>query len=183
MGTSKVLLPWTDNNTIIEHIVGQLKAARTGPVVVVTGHRSGEVAALVEKLGARAVFNPEYETGEMLSSLKAGLRALPDEVAAALIVLGDQPRLRFDVVKQILEAYAEGRGDIVAPIYEMRRGHPILVDRRYWPEFFALPEDGTPRDVIRRHEDRIFYVSVDKEGLPGDVDTPEEYERERGRRF
>jgi molybdenum cofactor cytidylyltransferase len=181
MGTSKPLLPWTESETIVEHIVGRVARAGISHIVVVTGFRSGEVAELVEKLGARAVFNPEYETGEMLSSLKAGLRALPESAAAALIVLGDQPGIRSDIVARLLAAYAEEKGDLIVPSDGTRRGHPVLVARCYWPEFIALPEGSTPRDVIQRHGDRIFYVPAGEGGLPADVDTPEEYERERGR--
>src|SRR5690606_26297027 len=144
--------------TIIEHILEQLLLARVDHVVVVTGNRSEEVAAKAEALGVDTVFNPDFAGAEMLSSLQAGLRAMPDHVSAALVVLGDQPSLQPRIVNQVLAAYAEGRGDIVAPSYQMRRGHPILIDRRYWRDLHNLPPDGAPRDIINAHADRIAYV-------------------------
>jgi molybdenum cofactor cytidylyltransferase len=83
------------------------------------------------------------------------------------------------VISQVLTAYAEGAGDIIAPSYQMRRGHPILIDRRYWPEILNLPADGAPRDVIDQHKDRTAYVKVDTDSVLRDIDTPEDYREER----
>jgi molybdenum cofactor cytidylyltransferase len=179
MGEMKVLLPWSDGRTILEHILHQLALARVEPVVVVTGNHADEVRAAAERSGALTVHNPEYETAEMLSSLQVGLRALPAHVSAALIVLGDQPRIQPRVVDQVMMAYAEGQGDIVAPSYQMRRGHPILIDRRYWQEIYDLPKSGAPRDVINRHP--VTHITVETDSVLRDVDTPDDYREERGR--
>jgi molybdenum cofactor cytidylyltransferase len=181
MGQPKVLLPWTRNMTIIEHIIMQLLLARLDQITVVTGNRAGEVRRLASDRGADVVHNPEYETGEMLSSLKAGLLAMPPQVAAALVVLGDQPRIQPKVINQVTMAYAEGKGRIVAPRFEKQRGHPILIDRRYWPEILALPPGAAPRDVINRYKDDVAFVDVDTDSVLGDVDTPDDYHEERRR--
>lgn len=179
MGQSKVLLPWGDNKTIIEHIIEQLIVARVDHIVVVTGHMAQEVKDIVKPLGVKVVFNRAYKTGEMLSSLKAGLKAMPDHIAAAMVVLGDQPRIQPKVIYQVLSAYAEGTYEIVAPSYRMKRGHPILIGRRYWSEILNLPRNGAPRDVINAHSDQIHYIKVSTDSVLKDVDTPEDYANER----
>jgi molybdenum cofactor cytidylyltransferase len=181
MGQPKVLLPWEDNQTILEHIVEQFIKCRLDHITVVTGHMAKQTKEVVAPLGAKVVYNRSYKTGEMLSSLKAGLRSLPDTVSAALIALGDQPRIQPRVINQVMLAYAEGKGDIVAPSYEMQRGHPILIDRRYWNDILNLPRGGAPRDVINAHSDRIHYVNVDTDSVLHDVDTPQDYADERWR--
>ena len=181
MGQPKVLLAWADGATILDHILKQLQAAGVEDVVVVTGHEADKVREIAKQHGITVVHNPDYATGEMLSSLKTGLRAMPDHVAATLVVLGDQPRIQPGIVWLVMQIYADGKGSIVAPSYEMRRGHPILIDRQYWNEILALPADGAPRDVINAHADEIAYVVVDTDSVLGDVDTPEDYEKERRR--
>jgi molybdenum cofactor cytidylyltransferase len=155
--------------------------ARLDQATAVTRTRAGEVRRRAPNYGVNIVHNPAYETGEMLSSLKAGLESLPDTVAAALIVLGDQPRVQPRVINQILMAYAEGCGPIIAPRYLGQRGHPILIDRRYWSEFLSLPDGAAPRDALKRHESEIYYIEVDTDSVLGDVDTPEDYAQERWR--
>lgn len=176
MGRSKPLLAWGDT-TVIEQIIRQLQAASVSDIVVISGAQAEAVAEAAGRAGARCVHNPDYATGEMLSSLKCGLRALDRDVSAALVVLGDQPSLRAINVRRVLLAYAEGRGTIIAPSHVMRRGHPILIDRRCWQEILDLPPDSAPRDVINRHGDDIAYVECD-DSILRDIDTPEAYQDE-----
>jgi molybdenum cofactor cytidylyltransferase len=179
MGQPKVLLPWVDGKTILEHILEQLIRTRIDHISVVVGHNADEVKQAINHLGVKIVRNRAYKTGEMLSSLKAGLKSMPDNMAAALVVLGDQPRIQPKVIYQILTAYAEGAGDIVAPSFQMRRGHPMLIGRRFWPEILSLPAKGAPRDVINAHQDEIAYVNVDNDSVLRDIDTPQDYDQER----
>ena len=106
---------------------------------------------------------------------------MPSHIAGAMIVLGDQPRIQPKIVYQVMSAYAEGEGDIIAPSYQMRRGHPILISRRYWKEILSLPRSGAPRDVINKYQDKIAYVNVNNDSILQDVDTPEQYREARRR--
>ncbi|MBC8100426.1 MAG: nucleotidyltransferase family protein [Armatimonadetes bacterium] len=179
MGRSKALLPWSDNHTVIAHILTQLQQTDVAQVLVVTGAYADQVAAQAAVLGIDSVHNPEYATGEMLSSLKVGLRALPDTLTAALVVLGDQPRLEVSVVQQLLEALTQHNAGIVAPRYQGQRGHPMLISRHYWDDLLALPPGGAPRDVIQRHQTAVVWVDVDSDSVLSDMDTPEAYAAER----
>ncbi len=181
MGQPKVLMPWSNGRTILQQILEQLLLARMPQVTVVTGYRAGEVRRQATRAGAEVAHNADYKLGEMLSSLKVGLSSMPSHISAAFIVLGDQPRIQARVVSQMMTAYAEGVKDFVVPSYQMRRGHPILIDRRYWPEIMALPENGSLRDLLDRYQNRIAYVNVDTDSVLRDVDTPDEYREERRR--
>lgn len=181
MGQPKVLMPWVGRRTIIEHILDQLVLARVDHIVVVTGHYRAEVESRAAALGVPTVFNPDYVEGEMLSSLKAGLAGLPPQVAGALVVLGDQPRIQPRIVNQVMMAYAEGKGGLIAPSYEMKRGHPILIDRRYWAELQALPAGESLRTLLQAHAGEIAHVNVDTDSVLRDVDTPDDYAQERWR--
>lgn len=180
MGQSKVLLPW-DGRPIIRAIADRLKRMHLDDIVVVTGYLAEQVEAALTDEPVRIVHNDNYRDGEMLSSLQAGLRALGPEISACLIVLGDQPRLDNRIVADVFAAYAEGKGTIVAPSYQRQRGHPILVDRRYWPELLDLPRGSAPRDVINAHAETTCYVNVETDSVLRDIDTPADYREERRR--
>ena len=115
MGQSKALLPWDNNRTVIEAVVSRLVTARIQDIVVVTGHEAEGVARALAYQPAVVTHNPRYAEGEMLSSLQAGLRALPTSISACLVVLGDQPTLDPRVILKVLAAYSEGKGEIVVP--------------------------------------------------------------------
>jgi molybdenum cofactor cytidylyltransferase len=179
MRQSKALLPW-DGRTVIEAIVSRLIAARIPEIVVVTGYRGEDVARVLAKSPVQIVHNPGFAQGEMLSSLKMALGALPDTISACLVVMGDQPSLDGRVMGNVLAAYAENRGEIVVPAYRGERGHPVLIGRRFWPELLAL-ESGAPRDVIRRYPDHTAVIEVETDSILRDMDTPEQYRQERRR--
>ena len=174
MGRNKMLLPF-GVSTVLETIVTEVIACEAvADVVVVTGHEPDRISALLASYPARCVFNSAYARAEMLVSLQVGLRALAEEVQAALLVPGDHPRLRRDIIQRVIDAYQPGA--LVIPSYRMKRGHPILIDRVWWAELLALPETATLRGFIRAHEDHIHYVVVDTDSVLKDVDTPEEYD-------
>lgn len=178
MGQPKVLLPW-GNNTIIEHITDQLIRSRLNHINVITGYYADEIKTVVKPLGVKVVHNRAYKTGEMLSSLKAGLRTMPDNVAATLIVLGDQPRIQPKVIYQLLSAYARGAGDLLIPSYKSQHGYPILIGRQYWAEILKLRRTHTIEDVLASHSDKITMIKVDTDSILRDVDTLEDYRQER----
>lgn len=181
MGQPKLLLPWENGQSIVEHICSQLIRSRIEEIVVVTGFYAAEVKQSLKPLGIRTTHNRAHKTGDMLSSIKAGLRAMPDHVSAALVVLGDQPRLQPRVLYEVRKAYSEQQNEIIAPSYQGRRGHPILIGRRYWPEILSLGRDESLRDVLNKYAQEIAYVQVYTDSVLHDVDTPADYHAERQR--
>jgi molybdenum cofactor cytidylyltransferase len=181
MGQLKVLMEWEKGETILDHILGQLKLASVEQILVVTGNRADDVKKIAERHSAIAVFNSNYADGEMLSSLKVGLEAMPDDVEAVMVVLGDQPTMQAQTIKLVMDAYTNSDVRIVAPSYNMRRGHPMVIDRQFWGEIESLPASGAPRDVINAHAESIGYVIVDNDSILRDIDTPEQYTEERRR--
>jgi molybdenum cofactor cytidylyltransferase len=205
MGRFKLTLPWGDR-TVIGQVIATLEAAGIEEIVVVTGHRGDAVAEALVGTGAHIVHNPEYASGEMLSSIKVGVRAVaarrglqptparsthraadesrskPAEngTPALLLCLGDQPQMEIRTVSAVL---ANGALDtwqkIVIPSHRMRAGHPILLPRWLWPEI--LDCTGTLRDVMAAHRDRTRFLAVDTPTILADLDTPEDYAAETGK--
>ena len=172
MGSNKLLLK-VGGRTVIEHILLTLKPMET---TVVTGHRPEDIVDIVESLGAETVHNPDYEEG-MATSFQAGLRALDPEVDAVFMVLSDT----FGFTTELLVWMADKMEDdpetlIVSPVYQWKKGHPVLFRRPLFEEFLLLEAGETMRDVVNRHEDRHKYVESDI-WCRTDLDTPEDYER------
>jgi molybdenum cofactor cytidylyltransferase len=180
MGRFKLTLPWR-GTTVIGQVLATLTEAGVADVVVVTGHRAEEVAVAAMSSGGGMprlafVHNSDYATGEMLSSIQAGLGALSAEIAAALLCLGDQPQMQVCTVKAVLAAGAASNWRrIVIPSYQMRAGHPILLPRDLWPAVLATQE--SLRAVLKQHRETTYYLTVDSPSILADLDTPEDYEQ------
>lgn len=186
MGQPKLLLPWGET-TVIGQVTGTLQAcAELAEIVVVTGSWQAEIEAALQeqtnqpgKPGLRMVHNGLHFEGEMLSSVQCGLAALPEACEATLIALGDNPQLEPEVVSEILAAYRQSGAALLIPSYQMRRGHPWLVGRALWGAIRALTARNTLRDFLAEHSRLIQYVNVGTPSILQDLDTPEDYHRQR----
>jgi molybdenum cofactor cytidylyltransferase len=174
MGRFKLTLPW-EGTTVIGRVVQILVEAGLEDIVVVTGHRAGDVTKALAGMVVREAFNPGYRTGEMLGSIKVGLAVLHWEPLAALVCLGDQPQIEAATVRTVLAAGKEdGWRRVVVPSYKLRAGHPILLPRGFWPTVLAAT--GTLRDVLKGQHEEIRYVAVDTPTVLADLDTPQDYD-------
>jgi len=175
---NKLLLPWRDGQPIVRHVTAKYLEEAIGPVIVVTGRDPAAIRVALADLPVTCVHNPEYATGEMLSSVKAGLRALPAGLDAGFIQPADMPCVPTALIAQLAAAHEAGWN--VAPQYAGRRGHPVLLDQAYWRAMLDLPADAKPRAVIEAAPGRLRLVDVEDAGVLLDVDTRERYERAIG---
>ena len=178
MGKPKMALPWGET-TVLGRVLQVLRAAGVDDLLVVTGAECEEVEDIYLGAGARSVHNPDYTSGEMLSSMKIGLRAMLPETQAALVVLGDQPGIQRSVVEAVIRSSNESGDSLVVPSYRHRRGHPWLVGRAWWSELLEMPSTETPRDFLKRHASAIRYVDAGSASILEDIDTTEEYLKSR----
>ena len=178
MGQPKMLLPW-GRSTVIEQVISTFLSAGIEDLIVITGGARDQVERALGSYPVRKIHNEEYAAGEMLSSIQRGLRAVPSQMQAALIGLGDQPQVQEKNVRWICEAYLAGKSGLVVPSFQMRRGHPWLVARPFWEEILALKPPESPRDFLNRHTHEIHYVNVDTPSVLADLDTPEDYRNSR----
>ncbi len=179
MGRPKASLPIDDRDTFLTRIVRTLLDADVGDIVIVVGHDRDAITASFDERGvtARFVENASYDRGQ-LSSFQAGLRAIDRlDVAAALVTLVDVPLFAASTVRTVLECYRKTGAPIVRPTSGARHGHPLLVDRSLFAEFYAADDASGAKPIVRRHASAAGDVWVDDEGAFVDIDTAEDYGR------
>lgn len=181
MGKPKLLLPWGET-TVLGQVVSTFAAAGVKDIIVVTGGAREQIEGMVTELGhefpVRPVYNPEFEHGEMLSSIQAGLATLDSRTRAALIGLGDQPQVLEKTITDICAAFVRTKSPLVIPSFQNQRGHPWLLARLLWTSILALPASTTSRDFINTYAGKVEYISADRSILQ-DLDTPADYARLR----
>lgn len=179
MGAFKLALPWA-GRTVIRQVVEAVRSGGIERMVVVLGHRAGEVEAALAGTGVTFAFNARYGSGEMLESLRTGLNEVAGDCRAVLLCLGDQPQILPSTVRDVLHAgESAGWERIVIPSHNMRSGHPILLPEAIWGDIRTA--SGTLRDILRDHRERVLYLPVDTPTVLADLDTPEDYAREQRR--
>ncbi len=176
MGSPKMLLPW-GSTTVIGQVISTLWQAKMTDIRIVTGANQDEIKHLISDKHVKFVFNPEYDNGEMLISAQVGLSSLGEAVNAAIIVLGDQPQIQAQTIQLIVDAYLSHGSTLIVPSYQLRRGHPWLIDRSLWDAVLSLKPPDTLRDFLSRHNNLIDYINVESASVILDMDTPDEYQR------
>jgi len=168
MGRPKAYLPFR-NGTFLSHISATL-GRRCSPVIAVFGFDAERLMRLAPE-DVAPVENRDYALG-MLTSLQAGLRAVPSGCDAILFTLVDHPAIAPATVDTLLQTSAP----IAIPRFAGKRGHPVLIRRNIVAEFLAEPPSSKVRDVIDRHAAEIAYIEVDDPGISDDIDNPQLYE-------
>jgi molybdenum cofactor cytidylyltransferase len=178
MATENKLLADVGGRPLVAHAVAAAAAGGCGPVVVVTGHAAPAVRAALAGHDVAFVHNGDYAEG-MSTSLKAGLAALPDDVEAVVVLLGDMPAVDGGLVARLVAAYEPARGQLIAvPVAGGRRGNPVLIARRFFAELKTVRGDVGAREVIRAYPEAVVEVAADAAALI-DLDTPEALARFR----
>jgi molybdenum cofactor cytidylyltransferase len=190
MGAQKLLLPF-DGGTVIGRIAGEiLRSPVTRGFVVVGEDGARVVAAIGNEPGLpdadrgpdffSFVRNPDPD-GDMLSSVRCGLRALPKDCEAVLVALGDQPSISAGLVARMIRAFRDSARGIVVPAYESKRGHPLLFAARYREEVLTCYDDRGLRGLLQAHPKDVFELESDTACILSDMDDPDDYQRELGR--
>jgi CTP:molybdopterin cytidylyltransferase MocA len=164
------LLALLDGRPILAHVVDTAREAGLDPIVVV-GPPTGELDEL--DLGAvRRVTNETPQEG-LSSSVRLGLRELELEpsVTAALILPGDQPRVRPETIAALLAALDETPDVpfVAARHVEDGSPNPVAARRSVWRLADELAGDHGFGPVLSGHPELVRWIDV--AGSNPDVDT------------
>lgn len=174
----KLLLPYA-GGTVVGAVADAALAAGLDPVVAVVGHRAEEVRRALRGKRLRCAENPDYRAGQG-TSLAAGVRALEEgaEVAAAAVLLGDEPGVRPAAIRAAVRAWSEAWEEsgawAVRLAYRDRPGHPVVLARSAFPMLGGLSGDRGAWDELELLGREVRTVRVE-EMAPVDVDTAAAY--------
>jgi molybdenum cofactor cytidylyltransferase len=174
MGRNKMLLD-LGGQTLVRRPVGTAIAAGLDPVLVVVGHESERVRAAVADLACTPVVNPQFSEG-MNTSLRAGIAALPEDVAAAVVLLGDMPLVDAAMIRALVARFRQGRVPLVISTYGGVVAPPIVYGRSLFSELRALTAEVCGKSVVKNHRADAAEISWPLETLT-DLDVPADVQR------
>jgi molybdenum cofactor cytidylyltransferase len=173
MGRNKLLLE-LGGQSVLRRAVTTAAEAGLDPVLVVLGHESERARAELRTLPCTMVLNPEYQEG-IHSSLRAGIRAVPEDREAAMVLLADMPLVDAAMIRALLRRYREGTAPLVVSSYDGVDAPPILYDRSLFDELRVLEGEGCGKKVVKRHSDEAARVGWPARVLT-DLDVPGDLE-------
>ena len=176
MGRPKALIPYR-GSTFLEQLIELTRHPRVGITRIVVGAHADEIRAHLRAAPGEIVVNEDWRRGQ-LSSIQAGLRSLPaDATAGMLLCPVDHPLVSGRLIARLIEEFDSGGHAIVLPAYRGRRGHPLIFRANLYGELLdAAPEIGA-RQVVWAHAGDTREVATEEEGVVLNINDPDALER------
>jgi len=172
MGRPKALLPYRES-TFLEHLIQATRHPRIGVTRIVLGAGAGEIRTVAKLDASVVVLNPGWKQGQ-LSSICAGLRGLEGiETDGMILCPVDHPLVSATLVSNLIEQFYSTGKPIVLPIYNSRRGHPVIFASALYEELLAAPSDKGARAVVWAHAAEVLEVPTGEEGVILNINDPD----------
>jgi molybdenum cofactor cytidylyltransferase len=173
MGNENKLLMKIDDCPMIEHVVKTLGEPCVNKIIIVTGFEAEKIKSTLNSYDIKFVDNPDFEQG-LSTSLISGLRSVDKMTDAVIICLGDMPMVTSTDIKQLINEFNPEVGrEICVPIYQGKRGNPILWSRRFINEMLQLEGDVGAKHLLFKYDDIVHEVPIQDSGILLDFDTKE----------
>lgn len=175
----KPLLKLT-GKTMIEHSIDSMFHADVQQVILVLGYRGIEIENWLQgKYDPNRllfVHNPNYETTDMLTSLRIGLSILPP-CQAFYLLPGDMPAIQTPTFVGLKEAMYQTNALVAFPTIDGYRKHPPLISWKCIDIINSFHGSGGLRQVWAQLEQDIITLPVGDIGCLLDADTTADYQR------
>jgi molybdenum cofactor cytidylyltransferase len=178
MGSPKALLPY-QGRPFLEHLLDVSRHRKIGARRVVLGAHAEPITRAIALDPSEIVINEEWEKGQ-LSSLQAALRSLPPGTEGMLLFLIDHPLISAELVDGLIEQFYATRAPVVLPVFEGRRGHPVIFSAALYDELERAPLDVGARRVVWAHNNEVSEFHTAEEGCVLNLNDPETFERVTG---
>ena len=172
-GAPKQLLDY-HGKPFIRAVAETALQADLSPVIVVTGAEDAEIKAAVQDLSVEIEHNPDWKEGQS-SSIRTGVKALPENIGSAVFLLADQPQVTPTVMRALVEEHQRTLKPVIAPMVEDQRANPVLFDRVTFPALLELKGDIGGRGIFSKFSPS--YIRWLDSSLLLDVDTPDDYQK------
>ena len=175
MGSPKALLPY-QGRPFLEHLLDVTRHPKITTRRVVLGVHAEPIAKAIHLAADEVVINADWEKGQ-LSSIQAALNSLPRGLDGMLLCLVDHPLISASLVAELIATFYSSHAPIVLPVFEGRRGHPVIFSAKLFPELQAASPDVGARAVVWAHRSEICQFPTNEEGCVLTLNDPETFAR------
>ncbi len=145
-------------------------------VVIVLGAEAETIQKSLQWFHGKIVINQNWRDGQ-LSSIITGLNSVQLETCDGVLVCPvDHPLISRNLLSQLVQTFQNNRSKIIVPVYQTRRGHPMIFPSRYFDEIKNASLEMAPREVVRNHPNDIVEMTTEENGIIINIDTPRDYD-------
>ncbi len=181
MGQRNKLVELVDGRPMLHHVLEEVTASNINNCYLVTGFESNRIGKMAADYNLETVFNPDFKNG-LSTSIECGIQALADDVDAVIIVPGDMPELSRHILNDLIQCFKPDKGnEICIPVFNNRRGNPVLWSRRFFSDLCNIQGDVGGRRLLPAFSQWVKKCPVDDASIHFDIDTEEQLNDRRNR--
>ena len=172
MKSHKALLPFSDDENFLQHIIEVYRKSQVDEIVVVANPSIADNIHAEDYKEITFVSNPFPERGRIYS-LKQGLNASP-EAHYCFVQNIDNPFITPGVILKLFESRKDG--DYITPVYQGRGGHPALLSAKVI-RYILNQENGDFKlnEILKKF--KRINVEVNDEKILSNINSVEDYEK------
>lgn len=137
-------------------------------------YRDLSVEKIADQHKIKSVYNNNAIAGQS-ESIKLGLENSHQRSEAYLFLMGDQPFITAEIINQIIQAHLDNKKNIIVPMYDGKKGSPVLFPDQYKEKLLAIEGDSGGRALIMDENNRVHYENIQDKRAGLDIDTWDEY--------
>lgn len=168
-GSNKLLAP-VEGVPMLRRLFDALPRDCFRTIAVVA--RDGEILDLARASGLTPVYNDDREN-DTAKTIRLGLAHIPPESAGCMFLVGDQPWLTGETIRDLCCRFQARPEGIHLPVCGTQRGNPVLFPAALFPALLALPPHGAGRLVIGQHPHLVVPRPTPARELR-DIDRPQD---------
>ena len=174
MGFPKQLIKIGDR-TLLQWVLNASLSSRLDKVILVLGYMKDEIlrslGTFLEDPKLMIIENSRYREG-MGVSISCAMGKIKDRCQYVMILLGDMPFVREDIIDRLIEAYLLSGKGLGAIVTDERQTHPVIIRREYFPYLLSLQGDKGARELFKNNPDDLFTLYFPFDST--DIDTPQD---------
>ena len=176
MGQQKLLLDF-QGKPVLSRVLEAVLASQLYEVICVVR----ELKQIRQKISLgddklRWLTNEKAHEGQSTSVI-AGLKAISPESEGALIIVGDQPLVKTELINSLIDLFNKNPSLIAAPTFQGQTRNPVIFHKELFSDLFKLTGDRGARGLIEKYKAKTVFLDWDDESPFLDVDTWEDYEK------
>lgn len=175
---NKLLYKLTDKTLLEITLTSFIAVFET--IIIVIGSYKTEMTHFLSKYNTNQViivFNDEWDTNGMSSSIKKGLQFIQSKYdpQGVLIHPGDIPFITLGDLRLICsKAEQENYQKIIIPEHNLKHGHPVFIPNFLFSEVFAISEKREGMKGFMIKNDHLKKYVICGKGILRDIDTKED---------
>jgi len=173
MKREKLMLT-VDGIPVIERVLHAARSSELDELILI--YQKVQIREIAEKYDVNTVYNEQAAKGQS-AALTLGVKSSPPETDGFMFLVGDQPYLDAHTINKLLSAFREEKDRIVVPLYNGKKGNPVIFPSHLREDLLTLEGDCGGRIIIEKMMDKVKPVTIEKGVAGTDIDTNEDYEK------